>query len=184
MSKPSSAARGAGIGSPVSRKRIAGDFPIARGSRCVPPAPGRRPSLTSGNPKVADWPATMMSACITSSNPPPRARPFTAAISGLGNAEMACQYRSGEASSMSIGPIRLSCFRSAPAAKTSGPPVNTTQRMVSFRAKSARASMSCCRSSNDRALRTSGRLRVSNPTPGAISSLSTSVIAGGLLSFP
>ena len=32
--------------------------PIRRGRRCVPPAPGSRPSLTSGRPTFADATAT------------------------------------------------------------------------------------------------------------------------------
>ena len=37
------------IGAPETIMFSAASTPIARGSRCVPPAPGRMPSLTSGN---------------------------------------------------------------------------------------------------------------------------------------
>ena len=47
------------------------------------------PTRTSGWPKEAPSPATMMSACIASSQPPPSARPFTAATTGFGQAAIA-----------------------------------------------------------------------------------------------
>ena len=50
----------------------------------MPPAPGMMPSLTSGWPNRAPSPATMMSACMANSQPPPSANPFTAAMTGLG----------------------------------------------------------------------------------------------------
>ena len=40
-------------GSPLTIMSIARSTPTSRGSRCVPPAPGRRPSLTSGRPSFA-----------------------------------------------------------------------------------------------------------------------------------
>src|SRR5439155_18960530 len=46
-------AASAPIGSPLTIIWSAFSTPTTRGSRCVPPAPGRRPSLTSGRPKRA-----------------------------------------------------------------------------------------------------------------------------------
>ena len=43
---------------PVTIMLSAVSTPTARGSRCVPPAPGSRPSFTSGNASVALAPAT------------------------------------------------------------------------------------------------------------------------------
>lgn len=63
---------------------IAVDLPTARINRCVPPPPGMTPSLTSGTPNLADSPATTMSQASASSQPPPKATPSTAAITGLG----------------------------------------------------------------------------------------------------
>ena len=72
----------ADIERPVRISSIARALPIARVSRCVPPAPGMTPSRISGWPNVASSPATIMSQVIASSQPPPRANPRTAAMSG------------------------------------------------------------------------------------------------------
>ena len=48
----------AGIGSPVTMGPRAATAPIRRGRRWVPPAPGSRPSLTSGRPILAVGEAT------------------------------------------------------------------------------------------------------------------------------
>ena len=66
-------AAGADIMSPVSTYFIALYLPTARARRWVPPPPGRMPIFTSGWPKRADSPATMMSQVIASSQPPPSA---------------------------------------------------------------------------------------------------------------
>src|SRR5260370_308436 len=89
LTSPIARASRAATGSPVSSMRIARNFPTARVSRCVPPAPGMIPTRTSGCPKLAPSPATMMSACIASSHPPPNAYPLTAAITGLGHDALA-----------------------------------------------------------------------------------------------
>ena len=51
-------ARAALIGSPEVIISSAGRTPIRRGSRWVPPAPGSRPSFTSGSPHWAEGTAT------------------------------------------------------------------------------------------------------------------------------
>ncbi|MCY1377729.1 hypothetical protein D9M69_653180 [compost metagenome] len=58
-------------------------LPMARVRRWVPPAPGKVPTLTSGWPNRAPSAAMIRSHIITSSQPPPSARPRTAAITGL-----------------------------------------------------------------------------------------------------
>jgi len=68
---------------PVRHMSIAFALPIARVSRCDPPMPGATPSLISGWPNFAFSLAMMKSAIIASSQPPPRAKPLTAAIHGL-----------------------------------------------------------------------------------------------------
>ncbi len=55
----------------------------ARVSRCVPPMPGMTPSLISGWPNLALSAAMMKSHIIASSQPPPSAKPATAAMIGL-----------------------------------------------------------------------------------------------------
>ena len=57
--------------------------PTTRDSRCVPPLPGIMPRETSGNPSLAPSTATRMSQASASSQPPPRAKPLMAAITGL-----------------------------------------------------------------------------------------------------
>ena len=52
------AARLAEIGLPVAVISRASFSPATRGRRCVPPAPGSRPSFTSGTPSFADGTAT------------------------------------------------------------------------------------------------------------------------------
>ncbi len=54
--------------------------PTRRGRRWVPPKPGMIPSLISGWPKIAERAAMRTSQAIASSQPPPKARPLTAAI--------------------------------------------------------------------------------------------------------
>ncbi len=59
------------------------DLPMKRVSRWVPPAPGETPRLISGWPNLAFSAAMMKSHIIASSQPPPSAKPATAAITGL-----------------------------------------------------------------------------------------------------
>ena len=71
------------IGSPVSviSNAIAGGTRNA--VRVEHPAP-TTPRLTSGTPNVTWSATTARSDAMTSSNPPPIAAPFTAAITGFG----------------------------------------------------------------------------------------------------
>ena len=56
--RPTFSASSAPIGSPLTIIWSAFCAPTTRGSRCVPPAPGRRPSFTSGRPKRAPFTPT------------------------------------------------------------------------------------------------------------------------------
>ena len=80
---PERSASAASIMRPVRHISIAFALPTARVSRCVPPAPGMTPSLISGWPNLALSAARMKSHIIASSQPPPSAKPATAAIIGL-----------------------------------------------------------------------------------------------------
>ena len=78
-------ARAALIIFPVSIMSSAGAAPTSFGSRCVPPAPGRRPSITSGSPSVVfdDAVATRCEHASATSRPPPRQGPSIAATHGF-----------------------------------------------------------------------------------------------------
>ena len=60
--------------------------PTNRGRRCVPPKPGRMPSLTSGRPNmVLAWALAIRAwQANASSSPPPRQAPSTATTNGFG----------------------------------------------------------------------------------------------------
>ncbi|MNN53420.1 hypothetical protein D3C81_1681730 [compost metagenome] len=58
-------------------------LPTARVRRWVPPMPGSTPRLISGWPNLALSPARMKSHISASSQPPPKAKPLTAAMIGL-----------------------------------------------------------------------------------------------------
>jgi len=57
---------------------------MLRGKRCVPPKVGMIPMLISALLKVAVSAASAMCVDSTSSHPPPKAKPFTAAMIGFG----------------------------------------------------------------------------------------------------
>ncbi len=59
------------------------DLPTKRVRRWVPPAPGMVPMVISGWPNLAVSAARMKSAIMASSQPPPSAKPATAAMVGL-----------------------------------------------------------------------------------------------------
>ena len=80
---PDFSASAASIMRPVKIISIALALPTARVSRCVPPIPGMTPSLISGWPNLALSAAMMTSHCMASSQPPPSAKPATAATIGL-----------------------------------------------------------------------------------------------------
>ena len=73
LTRPMARASSAPTGLPVSSMRMALNLPTARTSRCVPPMPGMMPMRISGCEKLAPSPARMMSQCMASSAPPPKA---------------------------------------------------------------------------------------------------------------
>ena len=96
-------------------------MPVRRGRRCVPPAPGTRPSRVSGSPTEAPGAAILRSQASAISSPPPSAAPLMAATSGLSMASMASTT---SASSGGFGGWFIS-LTSAPATKQAPPPVMT-----------------------------------------------------------
>ncbi len=58
--------------------------PTSLASLCVPPKPGVMPRPTSGCPNTALSEQILISQLMEISHPPPSAKPFTAAITGIG----------------------------------------------------------------------------------------------------
>src|SRR5690606_30050065 len=111
----------------------------------------------------AESPAYTRSQHIISSMPPASARPFTAAITGLGNARTVSS-NSTTRSRISASPgarVSLRFFRSAPAQNARPEPVSTTTRTLSSCSISRRWSSSASTRSKLRAFMASGRLNVS-----------------------
>ena len=121
-------------GSPDRTISIAFDFPTEFVSLTVPPAPGIRPSLISGVPSLASSLAMIISQHIASSRPPPKAIPFTAAISGLRNFPMTPLQCLSDSLSNTYIPksTLLITFIFAPVAKDLDPylPVSTTAEIL------------------------------------------------------
>ena len=83
LTMPIRAASSASKRRPVRISSIARCLPTARARRWVPPPPGMIPRVISGWPNSAVSEATIMSQIRASSQPPPSAKPETAAISGV-----------------------------------------------------------------------------------------------------
>ena len=109
----------------------------ARGRRCVPPAPGMMPSLISGWPNFALSAAMMKSHIIASSQPPPSAKPATAAITGLRTLADRLPVAGDEVALVDVARSRSCAIApmSAPAAKAFSLPVTTMQPMPSSASK-------------------------------------------------
>ena len=86
------------------------------------------PSVISGWPNSAVSEATIMSHSSASSQPPPSAKPETAAISGVRQSATRCQNGIVDASSTSWKERSAIALMSAPAANTSSLPAITMQR--------------------------------------------------------
>ena len=90
-STPPTASRSSAV-SNLPRQTISNaiSHPISLGARCVPPAPGTKPILTSGNPNRVFGAATRATQAIASSKPPPRTLPWSAATKGVSLSSIAC----------------------------------------------------------------------------------------------
>ena len=86
---PAASAAALDTRSPLQIMPMARGMPTMRGSRCVPPAPGMMPSVTSGRPTTVPGAATRASQPSASSKPPPSAAPCSAATTGLPQSSMA-----------------------------------------------------------------------------------------------
>ena len=124
--------------------------PMRRGRRCVPPAPGRSPSLTSGRPSDASGAATRKCAPIASSKPPPRHCPAIAATTGFGlfSTSAITTRRFGSRSAAGVP----NSVTSAPPEKARAVPVSTIAFTAAFAFASSSASAMPSRRSNPRPL--------------------------------
>ena len=136
-------------------------LPTAWVSRCVPPMPGMMPSLISGWPNFALSAAMMRSHCMASSQPPPSAKPATAAITGLracGDAMPRRAQKSAKYTSVKL--LSAISLMSAPAANAFSEPVMTMQPILSSASK---ASTACSKLAHQRAVERIERLRPVEP---------------------
>ena len=93
--------------------------------------PGVTPNLISGWPNLALSAAMMKSAIIATSQPPPNAKPATAAIQGLRVAVTCSQPAKKLEAYIEAKPWPDISLMSAPAAKAFSEPVRTRQRWLS-----------------------------------------------------
>ncbi len=107
------------MGSPVSAISMATFRGRARGRRNSPPPAATRERFTSGKPKRAVVEATMRSAARASSQPPARAGPSAATITGLVRSRCTKPPKPPLPVVSSAAWPALMALRSAPAQKTS-----------------------------------------------------------------
>jgi hypothetical protein len=132
FTNPQRAASEAPTRRPVSSHSTATGRGSRAGSRSRPPASGTRPSVASGNANSACEAATTRSAARTSSNPPPRASPFTAAMTGLPRSKNSVSPANPPGPwSASMPSPSAAALRSHPALKNRSPaPVSIATRSV------------------------------------------------------
>ncbi len=149
----------ASIIAPLRMSCVATPRPTSRGRRCVPPKPGRMPSLTSGCPNRARSDATRMWQASASSQPPPRAKPFTAATIGFWSRSKRekTAWPRVQKRRPADGSRREISSMSAPATKARPAPVTITASISSESWIFVTASSSSSTSEADSAFRLSGR---------------------------
>ncbi len=135
--RPERSASCASIMRPVRIRSIALALPTACVSRWVPPMPGMMPSLISGWPNLALSAAMMRSHCRASSQPPPSAKPATAAITGLRTSATRCQFAAKSPRKTSVKALSAISLMSAPAANALSEPVMTMQPILASASKPA-----------------------------------------------
>ena len=129
----------------------------------MPPAPGITPILISGWPNCADSDATIKSQAIATSQPPPRQKPETAAITGFLRRRMRSQREMLSLRSISTALASAISLMSAPAAKARALPVITLQPTCSSRSKASNAVASSSMTVTLSALSCLGRLIWTRP---------------------
>ncbi len=170
LANPIVSASAAEIILPVKTSSLAKFEPIRRGNLWVPPNPGIRPRLISGWPNLALSEAYMKSQAIAISVPPPRAKPFTAAITAMGSCwSLAMMAWPFWAKFLAVRELNVaSSVMSAPATKDLSPePVSTRTRIFSSAAILSSASENSSSRAGFRALRALGRLNVMVAIPSS-----------------
>ncbi len=167
LTRPSSAARGAGTKSPVSANSMAMLRGMRCGNRSSPPAAATRPRLTSGIPNLASSAATTRSQASTASNPPASAYPSTAAISGFFGGRWA-KPPNPRPSTIGTSPWR-NALRSMPAQKVPPAPVMIPTVRSPRESRSSSAAAICSATARFTAFLARGRLMVMTATPSAAS---------------
>src|SRR5690625_2828636 len=130
-----------------------------------------RPSPTSGRPRRAPSAAMRRSHASATSRPPPKAKPFTAAIVGTGSAARALRTswpeRAASRPANASLPRRVNSLMSAPATKARPEPVRMSAFTASAPATTSSASPNSSIRSAFSALRTSGRSKVMVAMPSS-----------------
>ena len=165
--RPRAWPRFASMASPVKSIFRASVAPTSLGNRCVPPAPGLMPRLTSGMLNLVEAVQTRQRQAMASSSALPITCPATAAATGLGESSTAwnASWKTREVRTASSGRL-MSRKRptSAPALKWSGPPVRMTRPTSGSEFARSIAARSCSRRAKVMAF-TGGALRRSTHTP-------------------
>ena len=160
---------------PVRMSSSALPSPTTRDRRWVPPLPGIIPRETSGRPTLAPSTATRISHASASSQPPPKAKPLMAAITGLlSRAIISVSLISIFACRAATTPTFswAASLRSLPAENDRSPaPVRITTRTSGSARMAVTASMSSSRIWRLRAFSTSGRFRVRYAMPSLRSNM-------------
>ena len=183
LTMPSWRARSAPIGAPVRHSSSVAARPHSRSRRWVPPKPGIRPRLISGCPTLAVSAAIRRWQHIASSSPPPRAKPLTIAITGLGrrSTRRIIRVPRSEKSRPCTGVSAFISAMSAPATNALGPaPVSTTTRTVSSAAAAAKAASRASRVAALSAFSLSGRFTRRVRMPSASSTRRSGSVIGVL----
>ncbi len=184
-SRPMARALATGMSAPSPQICMACCSPTRRSSRCVPPPPGSRPSLTSGWPSLSPGSSRAMRAWQASaiSKPPPRAWPFSAATTGLPCVSSARRifFSAIEPSKGSSGLVQVtSRSRSAPAQKSALPLVRIMPLTAGSAILAGNSDRPCTSASASTFIGRPGRFIVATRMP----SLPSSVVIAWLMLRP
>ena len=164
---PSASASAALMRLPVSIMPMALRNGICRCNSVMPPSSGKRPTSASGRPKLASSQATTMSQPSTISNPPPKAKPFTRAITGMFSVSRSAMPPKPpvRGAAQYSRPVVDGFFMSAPTQKARSPePVSTMTRMSRLFSRAVQMRCNSASVSRLTAFKASGRANVTVAT--------------------